>query len=308
MKKKIGSVFLLPLLFTACLNMTYVTETAPAALPQMRDVHTLGVARFAVTPEMNRLILMETGGMEGAVPLGMGYPGVDKKVMVVVTAPEAATRYGVTPEKLSALAQDAWTSRLSGKVPFSYQGADERWMPETVSSTDAAGKPVAGFPAVVAIPEMVDATGLGGRLITDLAAAYGVDAILAGRLRVYAEVIKALDEPAEGGMDSVSLMSGQYAVKVEISYEWRLYDGRDGKRLSDGEAAPLKFFNPKQPRKTIFPLYSGISGRNDLERFISSSTYEHLFAQTAVNEMLPYLYLFVPHVRGFYEEAKEESK
>src|SRR4030042_1039138 len=95
-------------LLVACLNLTYVRETAAPALPQMKNVRSLGVARFAVTPEMNRLILLETGGMEGGVPVGAGYPGVNKKVMGPVTAPAAATKYGVTPVKLSSLAQDIW--------------------------------------------------------------------------------------------------------------------------------------------------------------------------------------------------------
>jgi hypothetical protein len=298
-------------LTAGCVNMKYVTESAGPAITEMANVRTLGIVSFNVTIEFNRLILEQAGNMEGAVIVGGSYPGVDKQVMVVVTAPEAASKYYITRFRLSKLARDVWAQYLSGSVPFDYAGANEKWMTERVSSSNEQGGAIGGFPKVIAIPEEPVGFDEPASLVATMAGQYGVDALLACDMRVYAEVIKATTQPpadASGLGSTVSLVDGQYALKIEITYQWALFDGKTGKRIADSTTARIKFINQKTADKTIFPLPVTISQEYQLDQFMASPDYAAYFRQSIANALMPYLYFFVPHYHGYYVEVKEEKK
>jgi len=300
----------LALITAGCLNLTYVTEQSAPAIRLMATSGTVGIVPFNVTIEMNHHILATIGDMEGAILVGETYGGVDKQVMVVVKAPDAATRYYVTADKLSILGRDVWADYLSGNQPFDYTGVDDHWRMERIMSQDEAGVPMSGFPETVAVSERLFSLNASPPVVRDLAGRYGVGALLACDMTVYAEVIKATDEENEdpaGPAGRVSLARDQYAVTVEIDYEWALFDGRTGEKIADSTVIPLKFFNPENADKTIFPLPLSIRRPYELERFLASREYETYFRQSIVNELQPYLYLFTPHYRGHYVEVEPEA-
>lgn len=299
------------LLFVGCANLQLVVSRTDPAVPEMAAAQTVGIAQFTVVAEGSRWITMRVGNEEGASIIGgADYPGSDKVVQIVVSAPDAATRYYMTKDRLASLTQDVWAQYLSGSAPFDYQGVNEKWQAEKIMSSDPEGNAVTGFPRIVKIRETVDPFRDSGTSVAGIAKNYGVDILLAGTVRVYAEAVKATDKPiTTAGMDTVELEPGQYAVRVEINYDWALFDGKTGRKITDSDRSKLKFFNPDRPSSFLFPLSSmSVRGKLDLEKLMASSEYQNLFEQGMNTRIVPYLYFFVPHFKGTYEEIKEETE
>ncbi|MBN2353065.1 MAG: hypothetical protein JXD23_10890 [Spirochaetales bacterium] len=309
MKKSIAMLVCACAVLAGCASMVYVTEKTPPEIKELSSVKTLGVARFKLTLENNHYITMKVGNEEGAGIIGGSYEGVDKVVLIVVPAPEAAGDFYVTRDKLPGIAQAAWVDYLSGNVPYEYKGVAPGFKMETITSADEKGNPVTGHPTVVSLAKTLDPFKDDAAAVTGLAAESGADVVLAGEMTVYADVVKATAKPVTTGMSNISLAPNQYAVKATVTYEWALFDGKSGKRIADSRSNRVKFLNPDQFENHLFPLpVAQVRGKNDLDKFMASPEYEQLFKKSLSSSVIPYLYLFVPHYLGTFQEAKPDQQ
>jgi hypothetical protein len=145
--------------------------------------------------------------------------GVTHMVALLAPAPEAASRFAVTPASLDAMWRKIWTQGIGPVQDFGFVGADAP-----------------------------------GAELADLAALLGVDALLLVQPSVYAEVGR-VTEYDSGSPYEKDIPSGSVVLRTIVTCRFQLFTAETGKVTgADGLATALGLLPGGEEEDRIFEL------------------------------------------------------
>jgi hypothetical protein len=256
-------------------------------IAELARFKTLGIATFdPVLPGNEHALRKNDGDFYEPVDV----EGVASSVAILCKAPEAASRFAVTPAVLAKMCRQVCVKEIGETHAFEYTLGRGLRIDRILGSTPGGEAIAPGYSEVKEIAEPFGSWGSAeGSRIRALGSRHGVAGLLVLEPSVYAEVGRVVEQAAQSSFGR-EITVGNFVLRTAVSYRYALFDARTGSCVTTSDRTPPAYDTSARPEDLVIDL--GPSAARLILDFMATREYASLFAQPLREALKPYLSLF----------------